>query len=64
MGWFPLRFGLVVEDKPTEFSCTCTGFHLGLSSRGGGKRNNCRIKGGRGYFKCFIIKKVLVNLEV
>ena len=22
VGWFPLRFGLVVEDKPTEFSCT------------------------------------------
>ena len=21
VGWFPLRFGLVVEDKPTEFSC-------------------------------------------
>ena len=21
LGWFPLRFGLVVEDKPTEFSC-------------------------------------------
>ena len=20
VGWFPLRFGLVVEDKPTEFS--------------------------------------------
>ena len=20
--WFPLRFGLVVEDKPTEFSCS------------------------------------------
>ena len=22
VGWFPLRFGLVVEDKPTEFSST------------------------------------------
>ena len=20
VGWFPLRFGLVVEDKPTKFS--------------------------------------------
>jgi hypothetical protein len=24
MEWLPLSLGLVAEDKPTEFSCTCT----------------------------------------
>jgi hypothetical protein len=38
-----------------------TEFHLGVSSRGG-KHDNCRIKRGWGYSKCFFISEVLVNL--
>jgi hypothetical protein len=37
------------------------GFHLGFLSRRG-KCDNCRIKRGRGYVKCFFLSKVLVNL--
>jgi hypothetical protein len=37
------------------------GFHLGFLSGGGGAK---RHKSGRGYFKCFFISKVFVNLGV
>jgi hypothetical protein len=52
----------IIEVNSRSYSSSCSaGFHLGFLSRGG-KHDNCRIKRGRGYFKCFFISKVLVNL--
>ena len=41
MGWFPLGLGLVVEDRPTEFSCMHTRDLFGGGGGGGGDQGTC-----------------------
>ena len=55
MGWLPVRFGIgIVEDKPTEFSCTFKKIFFGETDHNNIVHVASILTHGRWYERCSI----------